>query len=231
VINIVSFSSASDPGLLRACQALRYRVYHHDLGLDMPDLDHAQRIDAEERDASCDFVAAVSSDGAVLGCLRMQPPGRGPYYADREFVRSGSFWDQAEHVEGARFVVTLAERGGPVPLLLFQAFRRYCRELRIRRFLSVVMIPAREDDRQRLARLCRYLGERVDVRPEHGHPRPGYELAPPTDAELHRAGEPGADELPPMLQVLATPRSTLCAPPAYCRRFGTFDFLLSTRLA
>lgn len=229
-LRVVEFSPSGDPELLRRCQGLRYEVYHRDLGLDMDDLDHAERLDVEARDPSCDFAAVLGPGDAVLGCIRMQPPGRGPYYAELEFDLLGPSWSEQRHVEGARFAVTAPERGGPVPLLLFQAFRRYCRRLGVDHVLSVAILRGDRSDRARCARLSRYLVDRVQLAPERGRPAAGYELDPPTAAEIAAAGQPELAELSPMLRLLATPRTTLCSEPAYCRRFGTFNFLLTTRL-
>lgn len=228
--HLVSFSPIDDPQRLRACRALRYDVYHRDLGLDMDDLDHAAGLDCEARDLDCDFAVVESDDGRTLGTIRMQPPGRAPYYAELEFRLLGPTWSATRFVEGARFAVTREERGGPVPLLLFQAFRRYCRERDIRDVLSVAIVPGDIDDRRALARLARYLEDRVMVAKDRGAPAPGYELAPPTPQELASAGPLGPDEVSPMLRLLAGPRTTLASEPAYCRRFGTFNFLLTTRL-
>ncbi len=230
-LRVVEFEAAGQPELLRRCQRLRYEVYHHDLGLDMDDLDHGQRLDVEARDGVCDFAAVVDADERVLGCIRMQPPGRGPYYAELEFSLIGPSWSERPLVEGARFAVTAAERGGPVPLLLFQAFRRYCRGRGVDEILSVAILRGDPSDRRRCARLTRFLVDRARYAPERGAPAPGYEVEPPTADELRAADPPGAAELSPMLRLLAGPRTTLCSPPAYCHRFGTFNFLLTTRLS
>jgi putative hemolysin len=223
--------SGNDRALLEECQALRYRVYGRDLGLDTPDLDHARGLDVEERDALCDFAAVRAQTGEIVGCIRMQPPGRGKFYAELEFDLIGPCWAQKRYVEGARFAVDRAHRGGPVPLLLFQAFRRYCREHDARDVLSVAILRGEAADRERLARLVRYVSERAEVDVSRGRPASGYAIDPPSDLELRDATMPRDDELSPMLRLLAGPRSTWCAPPAYCRRFETFNFLLATRLA
>ena len=231
---IVLFSGA-ERELLRRCQALRYRVYHGDLGLETPDLDHVAKIDVEERDPRCDFAAVFdggsTASGEVLGCIRMQPPDRGSYYAELEFDLVGPTWADTKLVEGARFAVTSTERNGPVPLLLFQAFRRYCRERSIDHVLSVAIIRGDLEDRARAARLTRYLVERAACALDRGRPARGYELEPPTDTEIARAGDLVPEEASPMLRLLANRRTTLCSQPAYCRRFGTFNFLLTTRLS
>jgi N-acyl-L-homoserine lactone synthetase len=227
--DVVSFAGA-ERELLTRCQALRYRVYHGDLALETPDLDHAQRLDIEERDGSCDFAAVVDRAGEVVGCIRMQPPERGPFYAELEFDLLGPDWARTPCVEGARFAVASTHRDGPVPLLLFQAFRRYCREREIRHVVSVAIVRADRSDRARLARLTRFLRERTDLALERGRPAAGYELGPATDDEVASAGPLETGDAAPMLLLLATPRSTWCSPPAYCSRFGTFNFLLSTRL-
>jgi hypothetical protein len=191
---LVSFSPGLDPVRLRACRALRYDVYHRDLGLDMDDLDHATGLDCEARDLDCDFAVVESDDGRALGTIRMQPPGRAPYYAELEFRLLGPTWASTRFVEGARFAVTRDERGGPVPLL------------------------------------TRHIEERVVVAKDRGAPAPGYELEPSTPDELACAPPLAPHELSPMLRLLAGPRTTLASEPAYCRRFGTFNFLLTTRL-
>jgi Acetyltransferase (GNAT) domain len=226
---VVTFSGAESE-LLRRCQALRYRVYRHDLGLDTPDLDHDRAIDVEERDAECDFAAVLDARDDVLGCIRMQPPGRRSYYAELEFDLLGPEWAAVAHVEGARFAVTASERHGPVPLLLFQAFRRYCRERNVGHVLSVAIIRGVHDDRARLARLMRWLRDRTVLSLGRGRPAAGYELDACSGEELARVGAPEPDEVSPMLRLLANAKTTLCSQPAYCRRFGTFNFLLSTRL-
>jgi|GEM_PF-3566249 len=222
--------SGADTELLARCQALRYRVYRHDLGLDTPDLDHEREVDIEERDPICDFAAALGARGDVLGCIRMQPPDRGRFYAELEFDLLGETWADVPHVEGARFAVRASERNGPVPLLLFQAFRRYCRDHAIDHVLSVAILRGDRNDRARAASLTRYLIERTTFAPSRGRPAAGYELRPPTHEELAAAPELGPDEASPMLRLLANDRTTTCSEPAYCARFGTFNFLLSTRL-
>lgn len=225
---VVSFHG-SDRALLRECQALRYRVYGEDLGVDTPDLDHAAKLDVEERDARCDF-AAVRAGGDVVGCVRMQPPGRGPYYAELEFDLLGPSWDEAAFVEGARFAVRKDERGGPVPLLLFQAFRRYCRERGIDRVLSVAIVPGMRSARDRAAAFTRFFYARTAIALDRGRPAKGYELEPPSAAELERAPVLEPADTTPMVRLLAHRRTTLASAPAYCSRFGTFNFLLTTRL-
>ncbi|MBX3198102.1 MAG: GNAT family N-acetyltransferase [Labilithrix sp.] len=226
---VVLFSGV-DTELLRRCQALRYRVYHHDLGLDTPDLDHALGIDVEARDGACDFAATLDAHGEVVGCLRMQPPGTRPFYAELEFDLLGEDWSSLAHVEGARFAVARGARNGPVPLLLFQAFRRYCRAEGVDHVLSVAIVRGELHDRAHGARLTRWLRERTLFSPRRGRPARGYELAPFDAEELAGAGPPTAAEISPMLRLFANRRTTLCSEPAYCRRFGTFNFLLSTRL-
>ncbi len=230
---VVLFSGA-ERELLRRCQALRYRVYRGDLGLDTPDLDHCAKLDVEERDPRCDFAAVLdarpATRGEVLGCVRMQPAERRPFYAELEFDLLGPTWAATKLVEGARFAVTSTERDGPVPLLLFQAFRRYCRQRSVDHVLSVAIVAGDARDAARAARLTRYLAQRTEVDLERGRPAAGYELAQPTRDALACAGELLSAEASPMLRLLANRRTTLCSPPAYCRRFGTFNFLLSTRL-
>lgn len=220
----------SDRALLAECQALRYRIYHGDLGLDTPDLDHRAKLDIEERDPVCDFAAVRDGSGEIVGCVRMQPSDRRPFYAELEFDLLGDTWARTPHVEGARFAVTAKERGGAVPMLLFQAFRTYCLQRAADHVLSVAIVKGESTDRERLARLTRFVTARAKVATERGRPASGYEIAPPTRQELSVASDPDPDSLPPMLRLLANPRTTLCSLPAYCRRFGTFNFLLSTSL-
>jgi len=234
VHDVILFTGA-DRDLLTQCQALRYRVYHGDLGLDMPDLDHVAKVDVEDRDPHSDFAAVLdgrpATRGAVLGCIRMQPGERRPLYAELEFDLLGPAWSTERLVEGARFAVTAAERDGPVPLLLFQALRRYCRERAVGRVLSVAIVRGERGDRARAASLTRYFIDRTEVALERARPARGYELDPPTAEELASAGALRSHDASPMVRLLANRRTTLCSLPAYCHRFGTFNFLLTTRLA
>lgn len=224
----VRLFSGRDEELLRECQRLRYAVYHHDLGLDMPDLDHAAQLDQEARDPTCDFAGVWNAEGEMTGCIRMQPPERRPFYAELEFDLLGASWTEGRYVEGARFAVRAAERNGPVPLLLFQAFRRYCRAQRADRVLSVIIIRAAREDRRLLARLVRFLRGRTQLALDRGRPAPDYRLVPPSPIELADAAAPNPGEVSPMLLLLANRRTTLCSQPAYCSKFGTFNFLLTS---
>ena len=232
--DVILFTGA-DRDLLRQCQELRYRVYHRDLGLDMPDLDHVAKVDVENRDPHSDFAAVLdgrlATRGEVLGCIRMQPGERRPLYAELEFDLLGPTWRTGRLVEGARFAVTASERDGPVPLLLFQAFRRYCRERSVERVLSVAIVRGEPGDRARAARLTRYLLDRTETALDRARPARGYELDPPTAEELASAGALRPQEASPMVRLLANRKTTLCSLPAYCHRFGTFNFLITTRLA
>lgn len=58
--------TGADRDLLTQCQELRYRVYHRDLGLDMPDLDHVAKVDVEDRDPHSDFAAVLDGRPVVL---------------------------------------------------------------------------------------------------------------------------------------------------------------------
>src|SRR5688572_17972501 len=194
---VVHFSG-NERALLEECQSLRYRVYHHDLGLDTPDLDHEARLDIEERDDVCDFAAVRGTGGAIVGCIRMQPEGRGSFYAELEFDLLGDTWTSTRHVEGARFAVTTEERGGPVPLFLFQAFRRYCRRSGATKILSVAIIRGEEGDRVKLAQLTKLLYARTNVDLARGRPARGYEIDPPTNAELAAAPSLDLEAVSPM---------------------------------
>lgn len=113
-------------------------------------------------------------------------------------------------------------------MMLFHTFRRYCRERAVDHVLSVAIVSGQADDRARLASLTRFVKSRVELATERGRPAAGYEIEPPTAQELEGAAlEPA---VPPMLKLLAQPRTTLASEPAYCRRFHTFNFLLTTSI-
>jgi len=232
---VARFAASDDLEALRRCQRLRYRVYCEELGFDPPDMDHVRRLDVQANDPVCDLLMVTrKDDGELAGTIRIQGPGAGPYYAEDEFVLDGAWWQGRQLVEGARFAVSPAYRDGVVPLLLFRAFRDGCRERRLTDLVSVVLIPDTGQDPQIPLRALRWLIGRVELEMDRARPRPGYLYAP--FASLSPADladvPPAADRsLPPMLRMLATPRSTLCSPPAYCRKFGTWNFLLVTDLA
>ena len=227
-LSIWLFSQAQDEALTRAVQQLRYDIYHHDMGLDTPDMDHARRLDIEDNDPISDCLVAMDGE-QIVGCMRLQTSGTGDFYAEKEFVLQGPSWQQHPLVEGARFAIRSEYRDGRVPLLLFSAFRRYCKQRNIRHLLSVSIVsdPQRRDTFA--LRIFRYLQERTHLALERGRPAPGYEH--PLDlahaAELSPIDQ---DALPPMARMLANRRTTLCSAPAYCRRFNTWNFLLVTEL-
>lgn len=218
----------ANPRLIEACQRLRYRVYSRELGLDTPDMDHARAIDVERRDAHCRFVVARDQLGEVSGCVRMQSHRPPSFYAEDEFDLLDPWWEGAALVEGARFVVAAEERSNSVALQLFQAFRDLCRRERRSHLLSVAIVPAPTAEPATLACLLAYVQSRVESRTHLARPARGYETELPTASAI--AAAPTNVQIPPMLRLLATARSTLCAPPAYCRRFRTFNFLLVTKL-
>jgi len=220
--------TATDTDVVRACQALRYRVYHHELGLDTPDMDHQLGLDVERRDPTCDFLVARDRAGQVLGCVRLQVDRPPSFYAEDEFELTDPFWSSQRFAEGARFVVEPALRDSVVPIALFSAFRDACRAEGIKQLLSVAIVSGALQDRRRLAGLVRFLLPRVKLAAQRARPAAGYEL-PLSDRDELAATEPTTD-VPPMLRLLASGRTTLCSAPAYCRRFGTFNFLLVTRL-
>jgi hypothetical protein len=228
------FPYARRPDLALLCQRLRYAIYHRDLGLDTPDMDHEAAIDIEANDPICDFVAVTRPSGEVIGTIRLQPrrPEGPPLYAELEFELLGPFWRDVRCVEGARFAVAEPYRGGRVPLLLFAAFRDYCRERAMDHLVSVVVVPDAEA-RPALARgILRWLAPRVGFALDRGAPQPSYVHPdlPLITADQGEAIPVEAEDVPPMLRMLAGPRTTLCSPPAYCRRFHTWNLLFVTRL-
>jgi hypothetical protein len=232
---VTRFAAIDDPEALRRCQRLRYRVYHEELGLDPPDMDHTRRLDVQANDPVCDLLMVTrKDDGEIAGTVRIQGPGTGRYYAEDEFVLEGPWWHGRTLVEGARFAVSPAYRDGAVPLLLFQAFRARCHERGWTDLVSVVLLPDARQEPQIPLRALRWLSGRVRFELDRARPRPGYVYEPLAALSVEDLGDvtpamPGA--LPPMLRLLATPRSTVCAPPAYCRKFGTWNLLLVTDLA
>ncbi len=226
-LSLAKCTMASDPELVRASQRLRYRVYHDELGLDTPDMNHAEKLDVERRDDAATFFVARYGD-VVVGTLRAQFSRPPTFYAEDEFVLHAAAFTGGALAEGARFAVAPGERDDVASLMLFQAFRDECRERGISKLLSVAIVPGDREDREALAGLVRYMEARVGRTSELATPAPGYQLEPPTASELLRATEPS--NLPPMTRLLANRRSVLASRPAYCVRFRTFNFLLVTNL-
>lgn len=225
-LEVLTFNQAAEPSLTEAVQRLRYAVYHHDLGLDTPDMDHVRGVDVEDNDLRCDCVI-VKRAGDIVGCLRLQPSGRGAFYAEKEFTLLGPTWKGARFVEGARFAVRPQDRHGGAAIRLFAAFRDYCRAHDISRLISVCIVSDAERRPAVPAGILRWLlSKGVRFALDRGRPAPGYEhdLSGAAAAWLDPAS------LPPMMHMLANPRTTLSSAPAYCRRFDTWNFLLVTQL-
>lgn len=229
-LRVETFSMTDRPDLVRRCQQLRYAVYHHDLGLDTPDMDHALGVDVEENDPHADFIAVMTeADGEILGCMRLQREGGTRFYAELEFELVDPWFRDLRCVEAARFAVRRQHRDGPVAVLLFTAFREFCRRHDVSHLLSVIIVPDPERSVPFARALSEWLGPRVEHATHRARPQPAY-----TVPELEHAAPPGdavaPERLPAMLRMLAIPRTTLCSVPAYCNRFKTWNFLLVTRL-
>jgi N-acyl-L-homoserine lactone synthetase len=225
------FRQQTRPDLVRSCQRLRYEVYHRDLGLDTPDMDHRARLDVEDNDPVSDFLSVTRrSDGTVVGCLRLQTAGAAPFYAEKEFVLQGPWWHGRALVEGARFAVATDYRDSEVPLRLFAGFRRYCRAREVGHLLSVSIVPDAAARPERALSILRWLGARMRTELSRGRPAAGYGFDGLSMAAAAAVAPAEADTLPAMVRMLANDRTTLCSLPAYCRRFHTWNFLLSTDL-
>ena len=94
---LASFHQAEQPELTHAVQRLRYQVYHHDMGLDTPDMDHQRGLDIEDNDLLCECLVVRDTSlpqHDIVGCLRLQESSGERFYAEKEFTLQGPWWRQ-----------------------------------------------------------------------------------------------------------------------------------------
>ncbi len=238
VLRELAGADPMDPTLM-ACQALRYRVYHHDLGLDTDDMDHARGLDLETNDAVSDLLAVTDDKtGEVVGTLRLQQSGGArPLLVEREFELVDPWFRERPLVEGARFAVAAAYRNGPVPLMLFDGMRRWSRRNGILDLIGIAILPDPAMDVGVARPVFDWIAHRTTIALARARPAPGYavdawDASVSDDVVVDPAVESVVDvsALPPMVKMLSNRRATLCSVPGYCRSFRAWSFLLTTRL-
>lgn len=218
------FVGREDEARLEAVQRLRYDVYHAELGFDPPGMDHEAGRDRTKHDRRARLFC-VWFDDALVGTLRLQESGAIALSAEDEFELSPS----PSVVEGARYAVRREHRNGPAPLLLFDAFRRWCRAHSIETVLSIVMLPDASRDPEIPRAALAWAARRVQFDWTFARPRPEYVYGTFEEPPSARDVEPPV--LPPMLKMLASSRTTSCSAPAYCADYRAWSLLFATDLS
>lgn len=224
---------AADDPLVVACQALRYRVYREDLGLDTLDMHHDVSLDIEASDPASDFFAVLDeATGEVVGTLRAQLSGGPiPLCAEREFDLLDPWFAARRLVEGARFAVAREHKDGLAPLMLFDAFRRYCRRAGVDHVVSIAIVPDAAPDPALSRFVFDWIAARTEVDLARAVPAAGFEPVGWDDGPPAPPPPEGIVRLPAMVRTLAHRRSTLSSIPGYDRRFRAWNFLLTTDLS
>jgi putative hemolysin len=216
---------------LHAVQALRYRVFHEELGHRSPAA-QADGRDDDGRDPWFHHLMIVHRDsGAVVGTYRLQTAimaaTRYGFYSASLFelgAMPGSVLQQA--VEVGRAAVDPQHRSGRVLQLLWRGLARYLRWNSKRYLFGCCSIDGTEarvaQDSWRILHARRALHDRILVRPraevcalaDDGRARPLID-APSLDAPL-----------PPLFDGYLSLGGRVCGAPAVDRDFGTTDYLV-----
>ena len=216
---------------LHAVQALRYRVFHEELGQLAVDTEEAPRDD-DGRDPWFHHLMIVHREtGAVVGTYRLQTAimaaTRFGFYSATLFelgAMPGSVLQQA--VEIGRAAVDPQHRSGRVLQLLWRGIARYLRWNSKRYLFGCCSLDGTDErvaqDAWRVLHARRALHDRILVRPrpdrralaDDGRSRPLIDAA-----SLQAA-------LPPLFDGYLGLGARGCGAPAMDREFGTTDFLV-----
>lgn len=210
VLNDLELRVTRDADLIAAAQALRYRVFHEEMGALPDEAARQSRRDADPFDALADHVVVIDrgreAEGAphVVGCYRLlrgavaRTPGG--FYSASEFELGVFAARLRETVELGRSCVDAAYRNGTVMQLLWRGIARYLDQHGLTLMLGCASLPG--TDVERLGPTLAWLGAE-HLAPEALRPRavagrhvPLPDAAGFSPLELRR----GKALLPPLLK-------------------------------
>lgn len=216
---------------LHAVQALRYRVFHEELGEGRP-ADGAVARDEDERDPWFHHLLIVEQQsGEVVGTYRLQSAVMA---ATRFGFYSASLFELGaipaailgEAVEAGRACVARAHRSGKVLRLLWKGIARYLQWNSKRFLFGCCSLAGLERERAadvwRAVHARQLMHDRVLVKP-----RPtGRALADDGRSRPLSTADALTYRLPPLFEGYLALGARVCGAPAFDHAFGTTDFLV-----
>jgi len=222
----LSVGLARTAQVLRAAQALRWRVFAEELGARLSSREPG--IDQDIFDAHCQhLVVRDDASGEVVGTYRILPPESarrvGCYYAEDEFDLTRLRLLRPRMVEVGRSCIHPEYRNGAVITLLWAGLARYMLAHE-HEYLAGCASMGMADGGHAAASVYARLSER--------HMAPiEYHVFPRCRLPLERLNASAAGELPALVQGYLRAGAWICGEPAWDPDFNTADFFLLLPLA
>lgn len=217
---------AGDPATRRAAQALRWRVFAQELGVEL--CSREPGIDHDEFDLHCEhLVVREAARGEVVGTYRILGPQAarriGSYPAEAEFDLGKIQWLRPQLVEVGRICIDPAHRNGTVIALLWSGIARYLLAGNHAYFAGSVSMSL-ADGGHAAASVFERLRQRHLA-------AAAYRVFPRRCLPLDELDALCRAEVPPLMRGYLRAGAWICGEPAWNPDFGTADFFLLLPLA
>jgi len=222
----LSVGFARTPQVLRAAQALRWRVFAEELGARLTSREPG--IDQDIFDAHCRHLVVRDDDtGEVAGTYRLLAPESarrvGSYYAETEFDLTRLRQLRNRMVEVGRSCIHPDYRNGAVIALLWAGLTRFMLAHGYE-YLAGCASMGMADGGHAAASVYARLSER--------HLAPiEYRVFPRCALPLDRLDADAGGELPTLIQAYLRAGAWICGEPAWDPDFNTADFFVLLPLA
>ncbi len=222
----LSVGFARTPQVLRAAQALRWRVFAEELGARLASREPG--IDQDIFDAHCRHLVVRDDDtGDVVGTYRLLPPDSarrvGCYYAETEFDLTRLRLLRNRMLEVGRSCIHPDYRNGSVIALLWAGLTRYMLAHGYE-YLAGCASMGMADGGHAAASVYARLSE--------GHLAPiEYRVFPRCALPLDRLDAAAGGELPTLIKAYLRAGAWICGEPAWDPDFNTADFFVLLPLA
>lgn len=222
----LSVGFARSPQLLRAAQALRWRVFAEELGARLDSREPG--IDQDIFDAHCEhLVARDDATGEVVGTYRLLPPSAarrvGSYYAETEFDLTRLRLLRGRMVEVGRSCIHPDYRNGAVIGLLWSGLTRYMLA-QGHETLAGCASMGMADGGHAAASVYARLSERCLAPIE-------YRVFPRCPLPLERLDAGAGGVMPALIKGYLRAGAWICGEPAWDADFNTADFFVLLPLA
>jgi putative hemolysin len=217
----ITVSLASCSAIIKAAQALRYRVFAEEMGAQLNSREPG--IDQDLFDAYCDhLVAHDDNTGEVIGTYRILPPHQarkvGSYYSDTEFDLTRLQHIRPQLVELGRTCVHPDYRSGSTIALLWAGLTQYMLENKHQYMMGCASVSL-NDGGHTAASLYRKISATA-MAPIEWRVFPRCPL--PLASFEHKLDA----ETPALIKGYLRAGAVVCGEPAWDPDFNTADFLM-----